>query len=173
MSLCKVTRSTVCTSAGATTDPRQPRCSRRCGRMVAGRYELVRESLLGWQPTNAGGLRVPSSAQLRPCTAARNPLTLHWCYFRAASPMCGNALLAAIALKLVWCLVTLAQAVSPWMAETAKQPGMPSPSSLGLLTWLLPASMTAVHLGGWPDPLPPRMALQDNRTGCRLPRPVP
>ena len=49
--------------------------------------------------------------------SARKPLPAIR-HFRAASPMCGNALLAAIALKLVWCLFTLVQAVSLWMADS-------------------------------------------------------
>ena len=63
----------------------------------------------GWPPA------VPSFGHVLPL-ATHSPS--HWRYFRAASfSMCGVALLAAIALKLVWRLFTLAQAVSLWMAD--------------------------------------------------------
>ena len=78
----------------------------------------------------------------------------------ALGPMCGVALLAAPALKLVWCLFATGSgwAVSLWMVESlmpvqraglcflllqvevdAKQPGIGKlwPSSFGLPTWLL------------------------------------
>ena len=42
--------------------------------------------------------------------AAQSPS--HWRHLRAASPMCGNAPLAATALMLVWCLVTLAHCLA-------------------------------------------------------------